>query len=55
MSLFKEKHLKQITEQLKNDGYSNNDINIIINELKQRTFRIIGVNLLFGFIKVCNN
>jgi len=53
-NLFKPQDLNKVANKLRQQGHSQNEIDIILCELKQYTFSI-GLSLVFGFIKICNN
>ncbi len=53
-NLFKPQDLNKVAKKLRQQGHSQNEIEIILGELKQYTFSI-GLSIVFGFIKICNN
>jgi hypothetical protein len=53
-NLFKPQDLNKVANKLRQQGHSQNEIEIILGELKQYTFSI-GLSIVFGFIKIYNN
>ena len=53
-NLFKPQDLNKVAKELRQLGHTQNEIDIILGELKQYTFSI-GLSIVFGFIKICNN